>query len=79
MVLVCKSWWYLRGFRDSCAAQLFVFALVVTLYFPCIATMGVLGRELGWKSTVTVMTGEITIALAIGAMSFRAITFLQLI
>ena len=30
--------------------QLFVFGLVVTLYFPCIATMTVLGRELGWKS-----------------------------
>ena len=37
-------------------AQLFVFALIVTLYFPCVATMSVLARELGWKSTVTIMT-----------------------
>jgi len=59
-------------------AQLFVFALVVTLYFPCVATMSVLGRELGWKSTVAIMIGDITIALGIGAISFHALTFLQL-
>ncbi len=60
-------------------AQLFVFALVVTLYFPCVATMSVLGRELGWKSTAAVMAGDIGIALVIGAIAFRALAFLQLI
>lgn len=59
--------------------QLFVFALVVTLYFPCVATMGVLGRELGWKSTSAIMIGDIAVALMIGALSFRAVSYLQLL
>ena len=38
----------LRLFMDP--RQIFVFALVTTIYFPCIATAAVLGRELGWRS-----------------------------
>ncbi len=59
--------------------QLFVFALVVTLYFPCVATMSVLGRELGWKNTAAIMFGDIGAALIIGAGVFRALSFLQLL
>ncbi len=59
--------------------QLFVFGLVVTLYFPCIATMTVLGRELGWKSAATIMTSTITIALVIGAVSYRAMPALGIL
>ena len=59
--------------------QLFVFALVVTLYFPCIATMSVLGREMGWKNTAAIMIGDIAIALVIGAISFRTVTYLQIL
>ena len=53
--------------------QLFVFGLVVTLYFPCIATMSVLGRELGRKSTLAIMTSTIALAILIGALAYRAL------
>jgi len=53
--------------------QLFVFGLVVTLYFPCIATMSVLTRELGRKSTLAIMTSTIALAILIGAIAYRAL------
>jgi ferrous iron transport protein B len=59
--------------------QLFVFGLVITLYFPCIATMTVLGRELGWKSTATIMSSTITIAILMGALMYRALPVLGIL
>ncbi len=53
--------------------QLFVFGLVVTLYFPCVATMGVLGRELGRKSTFVIMLSTIVLAIVIGAVAYRTL------
>jgi len=53
--------------------QLFVFGLVVTLYFPCVATMSVLGRELGRKSTLAIMASTIALAILIGALAYRAL------
>jgi ferrous iron transport protein B len=58
-------------------AQLFVFAIVVTLYFPCVATMSLLSKEMGWKNTVAIMTGDIVIALIIGAAFFHLLTTIQ--
>jgi ferrous iron transport protein B len=60
-------------------AQLLVFAVVVTLYFPCIATMSVLGREMGWKDTAAIMVGDIGIAIIIGAGVFRLLTVIHLV
>jgi hypothetical protein len=60
-------------------AQLFVFAAVVTLYFPCIATMSVLGREMGWKDTAAIMVGDIGIAIIMGAGVFRLLTVIHLV
>jgi ferrous iron transport protein B len=59
--------------------QLFVFGLVVTLYFPCIATMTVLGRELGWKCTATIMSSTIALAILMGAVAFRALPALGIL
>ena len=59
--------------------QLFVFGLVVTLYFPCIATMTVLARELGWKSTLTIMSSTIILAMAIGAFAYRTLPALGIL
>jgi ferrous iron transport protein B len=59
--------------------QLFVFAVVVTLYFPCVATMSALGKELGWKSTGAIMGGTVGIAIVIGAISFHLLSFLRLV
>lgn len=59
-------------------AQLFVFAVIVTLYFPCVATMSVLKREMGWKSTAAIVAGDVGIALIIGGALFHLLTAIQL-
>jgi ferrous iron transport protein B len=59
--------------------QLFVFGLVVTLYFPCIATMTVLGKELGWKITFTIVTSTIALAILIGAITYRTLPALGIL
>lgn len=52
-------------------SQLFVFALVVTIYVPCIATMAVLARELGWKTAVLISIGTFLIALFVGGAFYH--------
>jgi ferrous iron transport protein B len=51
--------------------QLFVFALVVALYVPCVATFAVLKRELGWKDTVMITVATFSIALLVGGLFFH--------
>ena len=53
--------------------QIFVFGLVVTLYFPCVATMSVLGKELGGRSALIIMMSTIILAMLVGAVAFRAL------
>jgi ferrous iron transport protein B len=53
--------------------QIFVFALVVTIYIPCVATIAVLGRELGWKNALLIMGFTILLAILIGALAYRTI------
>ncbi len=59
----------LLGFMSP--LQLFVFALVVTIYVPCIATMAVLARELGWKNAVLISASTFLIALLVGGAFFH--------
>jgi len=47
-------------------SQLFVYALVNTIYIPCVATVAVLGRELGWKRAAAIMAFTIALALSVG-------------
>jgi len=47
-------------------AQLFVYALVNTIYIPCIATIAVLGKELGWKRAAAIMASTVALALLVG-------------
>ncbi len=42
--------------------QIFIFGLVTAIYIPCVATVAVLWREMGWKVTLSV--GVFTILLA---------------
>jgi ferrous iron transport protein B len=51
--------------------QLFVFALVVTIYVPCIATVAVLGRELGWRTATLISIGTFLIALLVGGAFYH--------
>ena len=42
-----------------------------TIYIPCLATIAVLRRELGWKWTATISAGTIVLALAVGGVVAR--------
>ncbi|MCX7840890.1 MAG: ferrous iron transport protein B, partial [Anaerolineae bacterium] len=49
--------------------QLFVYALVNTLYIPCLATFAVLQKELGLRTALGISALTITIAIAIGGIA----------
>ena len=59
--------------------QLFVYALVNTIYIPCVATIAVLGRELGWKRALAIMVFTIMLAIIIGGIAFRLIGYFHLL
>jgi ferrous iron transport protein B len=51
--------------------QIITYAIVNTIYIPCLATIAVLRRELGWKWTATISGGTIVLALAVGGVVAR--------
>lgn len=53
--------------------QIFIFALVVTIYIPCVATVAVLGKELGWKNAILLMIFTIILAILVGGIAYRII------
>lgn len=46
--------------------QLFVYALVTAIYIPCVATIAVLARELGWRRSLSIMAFTTTLAVLVG-------------
>ncbi len=46
--------------------QMFVFALVMAIFLPCIAAFAVMVKEFGMKSTVLVALGSVSLALIAG-------------
>lgn len=55
--------------------QLFTYALVNTLYIPCIATIAVLARELGWPRAVAISALTIALALLAGGIVHRLVVW----
>jgi ferrous iron transport protein B len=51
------------------ADQLFVYALVNTIYMPCLATLAVLARDLGWPRVAGIAAATVLIALAAGGVA----------
>ncbi|MDP2181079.1 MAG: ferrous iron transport protein B [Actinomycetota bacterium] len=51
--------------------NLFVYALVNTLAMPCISTMAVLGKTIGWRRALGVMGITVGVALAVGGLFAR--------
>jgi ferrous iron transport protein B len=51
--------------------QMIVFALVVMIYVPCVATIAALIRETGWKNTALITFSEIGLAVLLGGIAFR--------
>ncbi len=49
--------------------EMVTFALFVLFYIPCVATLAVLGREFGWRTTLAISGGTVAIATAVGLIS----------
>jgi ferrous iron transport protein B len=47
---------------------MYVFALIVMLYIPCVSTIAALRREFGNRRAALVSAGEIVLALILGAL-----------
>ncbi|HTX68019.1 MAG TPA: ferrous iron transport protein B [Thermoleophilia bacterium] len=56
--------------------QLVVYALVNAIYIPCVATIAMLGRELGWGRAAAVSAGTIAVAIAVGGVVAHALALL---
>jgi ferrous iron transport protein B len=56
--------------------QMVVFTLVVMLYIPCVATIGALVKEFGWKKALLITVSEILLALLVGGIAFRLLTII---
>jgi len=53
--------------------QIVVFALVIMLYIPCIATITAIIKEIGWKRAIEITVFEIGLAILIGGIVFRVL------
>jgi ferrous iron transport protein B len=51
--------------------QMVVFAFVIMIYVPCIATIAALIRETGWKNAALISFSEIGLAVLLGGIAFR--------
>lgn len=49
--------------------QIYVYTLVNTIYVPCVATIAVIGREIGWKRAVIISLLTTGIAVVIGTIA----------
>jgi ferrous iron transport protein B len=58
--------------------QIFVFALVVTIYIPCVAAVAVLGKELGWKNALLLAVFTVVLAIMVGGIAYRVVPYLGL-
>jgi len=55
--------------------QMFVFAFVVMVYIPCIATIAVLVKEFGIKNATIITVSEILLAVGLGGILSRVLEF----
>ena len=62
----------LARFMDH--GQIFTYALVNTLYIPCIATVAVLAKELGWRRALLISAFTILLALGAGGIAHRIVS-----
>ncbi|MEM3193746.1 MAG: nucleoside recognition domain-containing protein, partial [Candidatus Bathyarchaeia archaeon] len=51
--------------------QMFIFALVVMLYIPCVATIAACAREFGWRRALIIALVEILFAILAGGITYR--------
>jgi ferrous iron transport protein B len=58
--------------------QIVTYAVVNAIYIPCLATIAVLSRELGWRRTAMVCAGTVLVALMVGGLVAHALPLLGL-
>ena len=51
--------------------QMIVFAFVVMVYIPCLATLAALGKEVGYRRTALICVVEVTLAVILGGILQR--------
>jgi ferrous iron transport protein B len=56
--------------------QFLTLALVAMLYVPCLATIGILVKEFGWKSAGVITAANIGTAILIGGLAFRLLNLI---
>jgi ferrous iron transport protein B len=54
--------------------QMIVFAFVIMIYVPCVATIAALIRETGWKKAGLITLTEIGLAVLLGGVAFRLLS-----
>jgi len=59
--------------------QMIVFAAVIMLYVPCIATIAVLIKQFGYKRALVITFFEIGFAILVGGLMFRALKLLPVL
>ncbi len=57
-------------------AQMFVFALVMVIYLPCVATLAALIKEYGWSRAALIAAMDVALALAVGAAAAQALSII---
>ncbi|MEM0298610.1 MAG: nucleoside recognition domain-containing protein [Thermoplasmata archaeon] len=57
--------------------QMFVFAFVVMIYVPCVATVAALIKYSGWKSAAIISFSEIFMAIFLGGILYRILLLLN--
>jgi ferrous iron transport protein B len=62
------------GLTSLTPVQMIVFALVVMIYIPCLATIAACKREFGWKKALGMAAIDIGLALLIGGIAFRILS-----
>ncbi len=55
-------------------AQMITFATVTVFYFPCVATLAALVREVGWKRSLYIAAAEVLFALWLGGVMYRLLS-----
>jgi ferrous iron transport protein B len=53
--------------------QMVVFALVIMIYVPCVATIAAMVKETGWKHALEITVFEIGLAILLGGIAFRVL------
>ncbi|MEM3703650.1 MAG: ferrous iron transport protein B [Candidatus Bathyarchaeia archaeon] len=57
--------------------QMIVFAIVIMLYIPCVATIAALLREFGWKKALAITFINVSLAFLMGGITYRLLSALM--